>query len=591
MAISLDTKSIQNDLQPIVDKYSSEELHWISGYLYAIAQMQSLGNNDQVGHRDAATMKILFGTHTGNSRKIATWLHKALSMHHVNVVMQDVASYNLKEIYKEQILFIIISTHGEGDPPAKADAFYRALMSKRMKSLESIQYAVLALGDKSYQPFCKTGIDIDERISSLGAKRLLECQTCDVDYITTSKQWIEQICQMLESESLITKQMASLLSKKANVNEEEEFNQQNPFMATVLKKQLLSGHGAEKKRYHFELSVQHANIDFKPGDSLGILARNPNKLVEQINSICLFAPDEIVNTHLGEMLLRKALSRHYEITVLTKDLLIKHNEHSKNKDLQLIIDSPEALKKYLYGNNLADLLTSYPYTYSANELISILRPLPPRLYSISSSLEYAPDEVHVTIGEVRYINNDQLHEGACSTFLTDQIEVDDKLPVYIHSNESFRLPSDSSKPVIMIGAGTGVAPFRSFVQERAMNRKKGMNWLFFGDRRQATDYLYEDEWKKWQEQGVLTNLSVVFSRDHDQIKYVQHKMYENRAEFMAWINKGAYIYVCGDKEYMAKDVNDTIVRIVQEEMGLSIDGAETFVKVLKKQHRYQEDVY
>jgi len=361
-------------------------------------------------------------------------------------------------------------------------------------------------------------------------------------------------------------------------------------MATVLEKVKITGRDSDKEVYHLELSLEDSGLTYEPGDSVGIFAVNPESLVGQILQKTGFDPEYIVTLEAGDMSLREALSHHLEITVLTFDTVKKYYEKTNHPELGKLLNDDKLLDEYLYGHDLLDILEDYPFDWNPNKLIEVLRQLPPRLYSISSSQANVGDEVHATVSVVRYERKNRLRNGACSSHLADNIEIDDQVPVYIEKNPSFKLPLNGSK-IIMVGAGTGVAPYRAFLQQREIEDKIGNTWLFFGDRSLQSDFLYQVEWQKWLKSNHLEKMEVAFSRDQEEKIYVQHKLLENKEEIYKWLEDGAHFYLCGDMKSMAKDVNKTLLEIIKTQGGVSIEKAEEYVKKLKREKRFQQDLY
>jgi sulfite reductase (NADPH) flavoprotein alpha-component len=482
-----------------------------------------------------------------------------------------------------------VSTHGEGEPPLAAEEFYNFIHSTRAPQLENLQYSVLALGDKSYAQFCKTGQDIDQKLSDLGGKRITNRHDCDVDFLPAAENWVNSLLQKFEgsgSES-IQPLNGSAVVKAA----EPAYSKANPYEAEILEKIKLNGKGSQKETYHFEISLKGSGLVYKPGDALGVVPVNSDALVDSLITLTGLGADEKVTVNNVSISLHDALKSNFEIGILSRDTIEKHNQFLKNQELAKLLGDISLFTKFTYGADVYDLLKAYPFSYSAQEFAGILRKLQPRLYSISSAYEAYPEEVHVTAAALRYTYCNRAKDGTCSGFLADSSKVGDKLKVFIEANEAFRLPEDNSVPVIMIGPGTGVAPFRAFAQYRAETGSKGKNWLFFGDQHFTTDFLYQTEWLDYKKKGLLSKLSVAFSRDQREKYYVQHKLKEQSEEVVKWIDEGAFIYVCGDMKHMAKDVLNTFVEIISEQKQLSVGQAREFVQHLRKSKRYREDVY
>ncbi len=374
------------------------------------------------------------------------------------------------------------------------------------------------------------------------------------------------------------------------------YSRTNPFQAKVLENINLNGAGSSKETRHIELSLTDSGLSYVPGDCLGIIPENDPELVAVIMKEMEWDSEEAVTINKqGETLpLKEALTKHFEITLLTKKVLQQAAELTDNAELKTLVlpENVDQLKEYVDGRDLLDMLRDFgPWKGSAQEIVSLLRKMPPRLYSIASSFSTNPDEVHLTIGAVRYTTHGRERKGVCSVLCAERLHEGDTLPVFIQPNKHFKLPESGETDIIMVGPGTGIAPFRSFIQERAVNGAEGRSWLFFGDQHSATDFLYQNELESYQKDGVLTNLDAAFSRDTEQKVYVQHKMQENSKELFEWLEKGAYFYVCGDKQYMAKDVHNTLIDIIEKEGAMSREAAEEYLNAMQKQKRYQRDVY
>ncbi|OLS40971.1 sulfite reductase subunit alpha [Bacillus sp. MRMR6] len=374
------------------------------------------------------------------------------------------------------------------------------------------------------------------------------------------------------------------------------FSRNNPFQAKVLKNSNLNGTSSSKETRHIELSLQGSGLSYMPGDALGIIPENDPELVASLLTEMEWNEEElvIVNKQGDTQPLKEALTTYFEITLLTKKILQQAAAFTENEELQnlVLVENSNRLKEYCNGRDLLDLFRDFgPWKASAQEIVSLLRKMPPRLYSIASSIAANPEEVHLTIGAVRYLAHARERKGVCSILCAERIQEGDTVPVFVQTNKHFRLPESQDKDIIMVGPGTGIAPFRSFIQERAVNPKAGRSWLFFGDQHAASDFLYQDELENYQQDGVLTRIDSAFSRDTSQKVYVQHKMLENSKELFEWLENGAYFYVCGDKEYMAKDVNEALITVIENEGSLDRDAAEAYLKDLQKQGRYLRDVY
>jgi sulfite reductase (NADPH) flavoprotein alpha-component len=579
----------RNNFNDLIKELTTEQAIWLHGYFEGRLSDFS-GNVIQsaapVIHSEPhSKLTILYGSETGHSHELAEKLAEKAANKNIAATVFNMYDYNTKKIIDEDNIAIIVSTHGEGDPPDMAGDFYKFITGKRAPKLGKLNFSVLALGDKSYKHFCKTGEDIDAAIRDLGAFRVTPMVKCDVDYEVSAEIWMNNFLL-----NLIPVDQQANTQNTLNKTVTEEYSKKNPFMATVLEKIKITGRDSDKEVYHLELSLEESGLTYQPGDAVGIYAVNPESLVEGILQKTGFDPEYVVTLENGEMTIREALSHHLEITVLTFDTIKKYFEKTKLPELEKLINDDKKLDLYLYGHDLLDILEDYPFEWNPNKLVEILRQLPPRLYSISSSQDNVGEEVHATVSVVRYERKNRLRNGACSSNLADNIEIDDQVPVYIEKNPSFKLPPNGSK-LIMIGAGTGIAPYRAFLQQRESDNKTGGAWLFYGDRRFRSDFLYQVEWQKWLKSNHLEKMNVAFSRDQEENIYVQHKMLENQQEIYNWLEDGAHLYICGDMKTMAKDVNKTLLEIIKTQGGISTEKAEEYVKKLKREKRFQQDVY
>ncbi|WP_282171994.1 assimilatory sulfite reductase (NADPH) flavoprotein subunit [Cytobacillus firmus] len=571
---------------------------WLSGYLAAI-QSSTLQAAPAVEERPAPAaapaipkeVTILFGSQTGNAQNLAKKAGKTLEEKGFQVNVSAMSDFKPNNLKKVKNLLIVVSTHGEGDPPDNALTFHEFIHGKRAPKLEDFRYSVLALGDSSYEFFCQTGKDFDKRLEELGGTRITPRIDCDLDFEEPAAEWAEAVLAGL-SEGESSSPSPSAASVSAAAPAESVYSRSNPFRAEVLENINLNGRGSNKETRHLEISLEGSGLTYQPGDSLGVYPENDPELVDLLLAEMNWDPEEAVRVKKETVTLKEALSSHFEITVLTKPLVEKAAKLSGNEELhQLALDSSR-LKSYIDGRDLIDLVRDFkPWSSSAQEFVSILRKMPARLYSISSSFEANPDEVHLTIGAVRYDAHGRERKGVCSILCAERLQPGDTLPVFIQHNENFKLPENPETPIIMVGPGTGIAPFRSFMQEREENGAEGKSWLFFGDQHFVTDFLYQTEWQKWLKDGVLSKLDVAFSRDDDEKVYVQHRMQENSRELFQWLEQGAAVYICGDEKNMAHDVHNTLIDIIEKEGGMSREQAAEYLADMQKNKRYQRDVY
>ncbi|MED1758478.1 assimilatory sulfite reductase (NADPH) flavoprotein subunit [Bacillus subtilis] len=574
---------------------------WLSGYLSA----QSVSAQEAAGAPAAAVsaeapapavskeVTVLYGSQTGNAQGLAENAGKQLEQSGFQVTVSSMSDFKPNQLKKVNNLLIVVSTHGEGEPPDNALSFHEFLHGRRAPKLEDLRFSVLALGDSSYEFFCQTGKEFDQRLEELGGKRISPRVDCDLDYDEPAAEWLEGVLKGLNEAGGGS---AAPAPAAASQTDESSYSRTNPFRAEVLENLNLNGRGSNKETRHVELSLEGSGLTYEPGDSLGVYPENDPELVELLLKEMNWDPEEIVTLNKqGDVRpLKEALISHYEITVLTKPLLEQAAQLTGNDELRELLapGNEENVKAYIEGRDLLDLVRDYgPFSVSAQEFVSILRKMPARLYSIASSLSANPDEVHLTIGAVRYDAHGRERKGVCSILCAERLQPGDTLPVYVQHNQNFKLPKDPETPIIMVGPGTGVAPFRSFMQEREETGAEGKAWMFFGDQHFVTDFLYQTEWQNWLKDGVLTKMDVAFSRDTEEKVYVQHRMLEHSAELFEWLQEGAAVYICGDEKHMAHDVHHTLLEIIEKEGNMSREEAEAYLADMQQQKRYQRDVY
>lgn len=577
----------------------SGQLHWLSGYFSglfqtagSISQTEGVQSNVSVEtatKTELEKLTILFGSHTGNSEALAENLASTAKHRGIEVEVSDMASFKARKLKKVKNLAVIVSTHGLGEPPIQAEDLHEHLYGKKAPNLSHVKFSVLALGDSSYVDFCQTGKDFDKVLEKLGGQRITLRQDCDVDYEDEAEAWQEKFLNELTQTSAETA-VVPQADEKTAVNG-AKYSRKNLFEATILNKINLNGSGSSKETIHLELDLEGSGIEYEPGDALGVYGANSPKLIETVLKATNLTGKEKVKSHKGEKTLLEALQYDYELTPLSKTTLSNFAELTDNPRLKKIVADSKAVLEYLPGRDILDLINDEPFEFSANELISILRKNTPRMYSIASSQKAVEEEVHLLVSVVRYNAFGRDKEGHCSSTLADRLEVDDTVKIFVDKNSRFRLPADPEAPIIMVGPGTGIAPFRAFMQEREVAEKKSPSWLFFGDRNFTTDFLYQTEWHQYLKEGVLTKAEVAFSRDQSEKQYVQHRMIENGKELYDWLEKGAHFYVCGDAQRMAKDVDSALKQIIQQQGGVTLEKAEEYIKSLQLSNRYQADIY
>ena len=579
-------------LQQFIASLSPEQLAWVGGYLTGLVpkgSAMSFGVSATSDAGGSADITILVGSQTGNCEALAEQAHQLAASRGLQTVIKKMGDYKLPQLKVEKNLLVIVSTYGEGEPPDNSRELYEYLFSKRAPTLKQAHFAVLGLGDSSYEFFCKIGVDFDHRLEELGATRLYQRVDCDVDFESTAEAWIDTVLNELATRVETKLQAAGLSLPSFPAATSSAYSRKHPFPAVLLENIVLNGRGSDKETHHLELSLEGSGLTYEPGDALGIYPTNAPEVVDDLLQALHFNGEEQVTVDGKAVPVHDALFRHYEVTTITRPVMQKFALLAKNKNLEQLLAGKE-LNDYLYGREIIDLIADYPAdNLSPQAFVDCLRKLPPRLYSIASSLKQHPDEVHLTVAAVRYQSYGRARKGVGSTFLADRIGEDTTIPVYIDRNTNFKLPSDPSTSIIMIGPGTGIAPFRAFVEEREAVGASGKNWLFFGDQHFETDFLYQTEWLRYLKSGVLTRMNVAFSRDQAQKVYVQHLMTEHGKELYAWLQDGAYLYVCGEEKRMAHDVHEALLKIVASIN--NTDNAKDYVATLQKEKRYQRDVY
>ncbi len=552
----------------------------ISGYM--LHRKVKKRRAQQIEDADGRVL-ILFGTQTGNSESVANKLGRKLSAAGLPVRVANFSEYGFLDLSRETRVAVITSTYGEGQMPDDAMAFWKSLCSPKARQLDTVEFAVLGLGDSSYEKFCQAAKDLDKRLEDLGAKRVLPRVDCNLDFAEPSTKWINAIVDLWKPTDAARAPRIEVVAEAkqaASAAPTGPFDRKNPFPAGLVENLRLSTLASEKETRHYAIDLTGSGLDYEPGDVLAVRPSNCHTLVQYVLDAGRFTGNESVPTADGltETSLRDALTTSYEITRIPGPLAYLVNGGP---------DDPS-----LVGCDVLDLMVRYrDQLPGALEFVECLQPLQPRLYSISSSHKAHPGQVHLTVSTVRYIAGGRERKGVCSTFLADRVVGPARVPVYVQKADHFRLPADPSTPIIMVGPGTGIAPFRAFLEERRELGATGKSWLFFGEQRSATDFLYREELEAHLQNGHLTRLTTAFSRDQQEKIYVQHRMDEHAADLWAWLNDGAHFYVCGDASRMAKDVDAALHRIAENQGGLDPEAAATFVQQLTLDGRYQRDIY
>ncbi|MGX6446872.1 assimilatory sulfite reductase (NADPH) flavoprotein subunit [Patulibacter sp. S7RM1-6] len=615
--ISTLTPEQQEHLGRLASALDREGAIWVSGYFAGLAASgadPAAANGHANGTADVAVppaadapaaapaqrlLTVLFGTDTGNAKELAGEIVAAAQAQGREARVADLADYKPRALKDEQDLLIVTSTHGEGDPPPNAVGFFEFLAGRKAPKLEGVRFGVLALGDSTYEHYCSAGRQLDERLEELGGERALARVDCDVDYEDDAAAWVADAVAALAPDEAAagvaapgSPSGAVATGNAAPAGAPAAFSKKHPFEAAILDNVVLTGRGSTKETRHVELSLEGSGLTYAPGDALGVVPTNDPELVATLLDRLSLSPEASVTTKRGTTTLHEALSSVLEITVATPRFLERWAELSGSADLAALRDGDaKARTAFFREHHVLDLVERFPVPgVDAEAFVAGLRPLQPRLYSIASSLAAAPDEAHLTVSTVRYDLHETQRTGVASGHLARLIDEEATIPVYVQANEHFRLPDDDV-PIIMVGAGTGVAPYRAFLQEREARGASGRSWLFFGERNFRTDFLYQVEWQEFLKDEVLTRLDLAFSRDATPKTYVQDRIRRAGRDVYDWLEDGARIYVCGDADAMAPDVHAALAELVAEHRGVDRDGAEEYLSDLKRDHRYLLDVY
>ena len=578
-------------LRPILTGLDAAQRMWLSGYL-AGSVAPALPARTEAATRSRPVATILYGSQSGNCERIARLLGEKLSQRHIGFTLLDMMDCRKARLQETRNLIVIVSTHGDGDPPERALPFQEWLHAPRAPRLEQLAYCVLALGDRSYEKFCETGRQFDARLEALGARRIQPREDCDVDFETQAHRWMDAVLATIAAQSGVEAVAVTPDTEARTASIAIAHTRKNPFHAEVLANQRLTARHSTKDVRHIELSLEGSHIRYEPGDAIGIVPRNREEDVDEVLEAARFSAESAVSMDSQALPLRQALIEHLEIGPVTGSFLQRYAQATGNDALPALCASPENVQQYVRGRHLADLVREHaPAGLTPQSFVQLLRPLAPRLYSIASSQRANPEDVHLTVSVVEYESLQARRRGVVSGFLAALGANGDPAPIYLHRNAGFRLPQDPRTAVIMIGPGTGVAPFRGFLAEREAIGAGGRNWLFFGDRTLESDFLYQSEWLEWRKSGLLTRLDVAFSRDQVEKLYVQHRLREHGAALWGWLQEGAHVYVCGDAEHMAPDVNSALLEVARRHGGLSEEQAAEYLTGLQRDRRYQKDVY
>ncbi|MDW4089896.1 assimilatory sulfite reductase (NADPH) flavoprotein subunit [Staphylococcus saprophyticus] len=607
-----------NQLLPML---TPEQQHWLSGYLLNPATTSVSDNKTDIQENEAGITEtetststdqsvsepvsastepldvhVLYGTETGNAEEIAETFETKLKSQNLNVHLWDMDDFPRDSLPEVEHLFIICSTQGVGEPPINALDLYDYLHGDDAPQLDQVNFAVLALGDQDFPDFCQAGKDFDHILGQLGANRVADRVDCDFDYEETAEQWITNMIELLtQASSNTNEETPSVENEDVTIEEPQApYSKSNPFQAEVLKNTILTQPEASREVRHLEISLEGYREAYEPGDSLVVIPQNDPVLVNQLIDALNWDAETPIQMNDSDSMrsLKEALTHDFEIAKLTPVLMKNAAELLGNPMLNANIQKSEWVQNYIYGKDVIDLIRDFtPVALEPNMLPQLLRKLPPREYSIASSNKVNPNSVHITVRVVKYEAHRRERFGVCSVQLADRTSVGDKLPVYLKKNPNFKFPYDTETPVIMIGAGTGIAPYRAYLQERAYLNLKGEQWLIFGNQNYHHDFLYKDDLEQWLEEGVLSKLDLAFSRETENKIYVQHRIEENSAEFYKWIQTGATIYLCGNKDEMASGVHESLIKVLIKEGNLDETEAEAYLTEMIKNQRYQRDVY
>ncbi|HFK2820380.1 TPA: NADPH-dependent assimilatory sulfite reductase flavoprotein subunit [Raoultella planticola] len=579
-------------LQAATTDFTPTQLAWVSGYFWGVLNQHS-GAATAVPAQAAEMpgITLISASQTGNARRVAEALRDDLIAAQLNVKLVNAGDYKFKQIASEKLLVIVTSTQGEGESPEEAVALHKFLFSKKAPKLEGTAFAVFGLGDTSYEFFCQSGKDFDSRLAELGGERLLDRVDADVEYQPAAAEWRARVVEVLKSRAPVAAPAQGATSGAVNDIHSSPYTKEAPLTATLAVNQKITGRDSEKDVRHIEIDLADSGLRYQPGDALGVWYQNDPALVKELVELLWLKGDEPVTVDGKTLPLAEALEWHFELTVNTANIVENYATLTRSETLLPLVGDKAQLQQYAATTPIVDMVRFSPAQLDADALIGLLRPLTPRLYSIASSQAEVESEVHITVGAVRYDIEGRARAGGASSFLADRVEEDGEVRVFIEHNDNFRLPANPQTPVIMIGPGTGIAPFRAFMQQRAADGAEGKNWLFFGNPHFTEDFLYQVEWQRYVKEGVLSRIDLTWSRDQQQKVYVQDKLREQGAELWRWINDGAHIYVCGDANRMAKDVEQTLLDVIAEFGAMDAEAADEFLSELRVERRYQRDVY
>ncbi|MBD8106986.1 NADPH-dependent assimilatory sulfite reductase flavoprotein subunit [Erwinia persicina] len=580
-------------LQAATGDYSPTQLAWLSGYFWGMVNQAPGATVTSAPAVEVPAITLLSASQTGNARRLAEQLRDDLLSEKLNVNLVNAGDYKFKQIGQEKLLVVVTSTQGEGEPPEEAVALHKFLMSKKAPKMDGCAFAVFGLGDTSYEFFSQASKDFDSKLAELGGERLLERVDADVEYAAQAEDWRKQIVAVLKARVPDASALQVTAAVAGSVTEihSSPYSKEAPLTASFAVNQKITGRDSDKDVRHIEIDLGDSGLRYQPGDALGVWYENDPLLVKELLELLWLKGDEPVSVDGITLPLTEALQKHYELTVNTPQIVEHYARLSRNEALLAETEEKARLQQYAQNTPIVDMVRYAPTELNAEQLTGLLRPLTPRLYSIASSQAENETEVHITVGAVRYEIEGRARAGGASSYLADRLQEDDGVRIFIEHNDNFRLPASPDTPVIMIGPGTGIAPFRAFMQQRDSDGAGGKNWLFFGNPHFTEDFLYQVEWQRYVKDGLLTHIDLAWSRDQKHKIYVQDKIRAKGAELWRWIEEGAHIYVCGDANRMAKDVEQALLEVVAEFGAMDIESADEFLSELRIERRYQRDVY
>ncbi|NLG55594.1 MAG: sulfite reductase subunit alpha [Rhodococcus sp.] len=571
--------------------FSTDQRAWLSGFLAGVqSRLFVTAGAADAASSSAPSVHILYGSQTGNAEGVAEDAADAARAQGLAPIVSSLDDMDIEKLTTVQRLLVVTSTYGEGEMPDNAELFWEALSAEGAPRIEQCEFAVLALGDTGYDGFCQAGKMIDTRLEQLGARRLTARIDCDVDYEDPAAAWVAEVIPMFAAETGADAAPAPAAAKPKRAR--SQWNRKNPYSSTVAVNRCLSKTGSAKEIRHYEFALADSGLEYEAGDALGVMPINDPALVDSVISQLGVDPESAVAGQ--DRSLRELLAYNFEIRTPSHELIAEVEKRVANDELSHLLrhGDKEALDAWLWGKDVLDLLQLDPsLRFEVDEFTGLLRPLQHRAYSISSSSKADPSTVHLTVASVRHSGGGRERGGVASTFLADRVAEGGTAGIFVSPNKSFRVPGDDSAPMIMVGPGTGVAPFRAFLQERKARGASGKNWLFFGDQHRASDYIYEEELTQFSDDGVLHRLDLAFSRDQAEKVYVQTRMAEQGKDLYSWLEEGGHFYVCGDASRMAKDVDTALHKVIEVHGAMSAEAAGEYVSNLKREKRYLRDVY